>query len=136
MTDDAGSPMTISRDRYLELCRRRWSGPALADAQRNWRAWDDLRDTLEPALRRFNRDSFFEDCEGTCHNASGTLSGFLWMLQESLQESASHLHPFLDFEEHHQKVFLRRGLRIYCGLMLDAINAPIPTPQGTQELPL
>ncbi len=35
----------------------------------------------------------------------------------------SRLDPFLDFCDHYQRVFLRRGLLIYCGMLLRSIEA-------------
>jgi len=73
-------------------------------------------------MRQFRRDPFQTDLNGKCHNPTGHLTEFLWKLAEAVNEDKSRLYPFLDFEEHHQKVFLRRGLVIYCKLILSEIE--------------
>lgn len=103
---------------YRQKCRERWGGDALKDALSNWRGFESLRSDLTEALRVFCRDPFLQDLAGKCHNPKGTLSDFLWKLQSALQPHKGRLDPLLDFEEHFQKVFLRRGLIIYCHALL------------------
>jgi hypothetical protein len=47
-------------------------------------------------------------------------------VQAAWQPDRSRLDPLLDFEEHYQKVFLRRGLVIYCELLLDELKPKRP----------
>jgi hypothetical protein len=72
-----------------------------------------------------------QDLNGVCHNPDNRLSSFLWQLQAGLQPNHQRLDPLLDFEEHFQKVFLRRGLIIYCTTILDEIEQG-----GTETGPL
>jgi hypothetical protein len=112
----------MNRESYMIECEKRWHGPALRDARHNWAHFEELRPQLTAALRDFRRDPFFEDIGGRCHNPDGTLTAFLWHLQSALEPNRSCLWPLLDFEEHYQKVFLRRGLIIYCTQILRAME--------------
>lgn len=84
--------MKPDRQAYAERCRQRWSGPAMHDA-----------------LVRYESDG-------------GSLGEFLWKLQEQWQPDKSRLDPLLDFCDHYQKVFLRRGLVFYCEMILEAVK--------------
>lgn len=119
----AAAPVPMDRAHYVAECEKRWFGPALADARRNWRDFHELKPTLVAALREYRRDPMQEDISGKCLNPDGTLTAFLWRLQESLEPNRSCLHPLLDFEERHQKIFLRRGLIIYCTMLLRELEA-------------
>lgn len=114
------TPHDVATDRalYVAECAQRWHGPALADARRNWRDFEELKPALAAWLRSYHLDPFQEHISGVKLNPEGTLTAFLWTLQERLQPNRSCLHPFLDFEERHQKIFLRRGLLIYCAQIL------------------
>lgn len=70
-----------------------------------------------------------EDVSGKCHNPDGTLTALLWKMQEAWQPDKSCLYPLLDFCEHYQRVFLRRGLVIYCSMLLRLIEANAPGEQ-------
>jgi len=96
-----------THDEYKVRCRQRWRGPALRDALNNWIDWSDLNTDLTKAMA-------FWKAHGTT-----SLSEYLWELQRAWQPEPSRLDPLLDFEEHFQKVFLRRGLVIYCELILN-----------------
>lgn len=113
----------LDRAHYVAECEKRWHGAALQNARRNWRDFQELRPELLEALRSYRRDPMQTDIGGKCHNPDGTLTAFLWKLQEALQPSRSCLHPLLDFEEHFQKIFLRRGLIIYCSMILRELEA-------------
>ncbi len=108
----------FTREIYVLHCQQRWGGPALADARRNWTHFQSIHAELSEAMRAFLRDPFQEDLFDRKHNADGTLTAFLWNLQTVLAPSDSSLFPLLDFEEHFQRVFLRRGLIIYCSMLL------------------
>jgi len=108
----------IDRQEYVALCRSRWSDWCLADARRNFAEFEELSARLEPFLRDYAHDPCMEDVTGKCHNPDGTLTALLWKLQDVLQENKSCLHPFLDFNEDSQTIFLRRGLLFYCQLLL------------------
>ncbi len=112
----------VAFDDYVERVGRRWYGPALADAKRNFGHFDGMRGDLVDALKCFVRNPTLQDVFDKHHNPRGTLTGFLWRLQEVMQEDRSCLHPLLDFEERHQRVFLRRGLLDYCILLLEELE--------------
>lgn len=119
---------------YLDECRKRWHGDCLWDARQNWHDWKLMHDQLETALREYHRNPQQEGVGGDCHNPDGTLTSFLWKLQTSWQPDKSCLRPFLDFCDHYQTIFLRRGLVIYCSLVLRTIEAP--EPQDENQLTL
>ena len=117
------------RTRYIQQCRARWGGWALSDALSNWHGFEEIRETLIEAMRIYHLNPFLEDLAGNCHNSDGRLTSFLWQLQEGIQPDKRRLDPLLDFEEHFQKVFLRRGLVIYCTILSEELEegpAPIP----------
>lgn len=114
--------MKISRAEYVELCKSRWHGTALADALANFADFEEINEQLVDALRSFKRDPWQKDIADRCLNPDGTLSAFLWKLQTSITPDRSCLYPLLDFEEHFQQVFLRRGLLFYCQLILREIE--------------
>ncbi len=116
-------PGDFTREVYALHCNQRWGGPALADAKRNWTHFQSIHAQLVEAMRAYRRDPFQEDVVGRKHNADGTLTAFLWNLQTALAPAESSLFPLLDFEEHFQRVFLRRGLLIYCSMLLREIEA-------------
>lgn len=107
---------------YREKCGERWYGEALRDALHNWHEWEDMRDYLVDAIRQYLRNPFQRDLGDKFYNPDGTLTKFLWHCQEALQPDRSRLNPLLDFEEHYQKIFLKRGLIIYCGDILDGLK--------------
>lgn len=112
----------LSRAKYAEECEKLWAGFALRDAQKNWPHFQQYRLVLTEALKQFDKDPFLKDLTGKFHNPDGTLTAMLWSLQATLQPDKSRLDPFLDFEETFQTVFLRRGLKIYCKMLLDVIR--------------
>jgi hypothetical protein len=114
--------VNIDRAAYREACAGRWHGEPLRNAFANWHDFEAMRGDLERCLRDFLHNPFTEDFSGTCHNRDGTLTSFLWNLQSAWQPDKSCLRPLLDFCEHYQKIFLRRGLVIYCGMLLDAMR--------------
>lgn len=120
--------MKIPRATYVEKCAERWHGWALADARRNFADFEEIKDTLIDAMRSYRRDPFQRDIADKCLNPDGTLTAFLWRLQESITPDRSCLHPLLDFEESCQKVFLRRGLIAYCTLILREMETIAATP--------
>lgn len=114
------------RKQYVADCAARWSGPALADAKMNWNHFASLLPVLTEALKEFRRDPFLKDLTGKLHNPDGTLTAMLWNLQANLEPDKSSLYPLLDFEEHFQKIFLKRGLIFYCKQILVEIENPPP----------
>lgn len=114
----------FSRETYRTECEKRWDGPALRDARGNWEHWQEHHEALEEAMRKFKRDPMQEDMAGKFHNPTGRLTDFLWILQTAWKESG--LAPLLDFCEHYQRVHLRRGLLIYCTMILREIERPQP----------
>lgn len=119
----------MDREAYINECKNRWHGAALQDARRNWNRWEELRSQLLDSMRDFKRNPTLFDGRKH-HNPDGTLTAYLWKLQDAYQADKSRLDPFIDFEEHFQKVFLRRGLVIYCTGLLREIETPEPTPKG------
>lgn len=110
----SGVALPITRERYVEACSRRWHGTHLKDALGNWRTWRKWHEALEKALPRY------------VAGESGTLTEFIWKLQAEVEADRASLYPFLDFEEHFQRVFVRRGLLIYCGMILRQLEARKP----------
>lgn len=119
--------MTEARRQYREACRLRWSGPALADAFSNWRDFESMRDGLLDAMRKFHANPQMEDLCGKAHNPSGRLTDLLWTMQKAWQPDPACLLPFLDFCDHYQSIFLRRGLVIYCSMLLKELES-VPAP--------
>jgi len=119
---------------YRAKCEQRWYGLALRDALANWKLWKEMDDYLRTAMREYLRNSGQVDATGNYHNPDHTLTGFLWNCQTALQKSKSSLYPFLDFEEHYQKIFLKRGLLIYCESILRELETesekPLPLFDG------
>jgi hypothetical protein len=112
----------IHRREYQAECQKRWHGDPLLDASGNWRLWQELHSDLRSAMLQFKRNPCMVDLCGETH-ADGTLTDFLWKLQDAWQPDPGRLDPLLDFCEHYQRVFLRRGLLIYCTMLLRAIEA-------------
>lgn len=130
---EAPTPQPFTRETYNAACERRWDGPALRDAKQNWRHWQELHPDLEEAMHRFHRDPMQKDAAGQFHNPTGYLTDFIWNLQRAWQPNQASLAPLLDFEENHQRVFLRRGLLIYCQMLLREIEKTTLTKE--RELP-
>lgn len=105
------------RAEYRAECRKRWDGPALMDAVGNWTHWQSIRQDLREAMRQFRKNPFMTDLNGV-HHADGTLTDYLWKLQAAMQPDKCRLDPLLDFCDHYQKCHLRRGLLIYCTMLL------------------
>lgn len=122
IVDEAAPGIIPDRAVYRERCGWRWSGPALVDAKGNWKTWREIHPDLERALRTFERNPYMEDAGGRSHNPEGTLTAFLWKLQEAWEPDRGTLYPLLGFCERYQRVHLGRGLLIYCGMVLDAIR--------------
>jgi len=117
------APKPFTRDTYRSECDQRWEGQSLRNARGNWSHWKSLHAELEKAMREYLRNPQQEDLTGKAHNPNGTLTDFLWTLQSAWQPNKACLAPFLDFCEHYQKVHLRRGLVIYCTMLLREIEA-------------
>lgn len=111
----------MDRKKYLVECSKQWGGRALADARANWATFERLRNRLWLELAKFKRDPFFR-VDGAIKNPDGRLSGFLWAISDKFCQRPGDFPEVLDFEEHFQKFFLRRGLLIYCKQILDDID--------------
>jgi hypothetical protein len=126
MTEDFHTPVRPENEalresrhsNYKAQCKQRWHSGCLRDAKVNWHDFEEIRETLVEAMRQFKRNPGQEDLNGKFHNPDYSLTNFLWNLQAAIEPDRSCLHPLLDFEEHHQKCFLRRGLIIYCSQIL------------------
>ncbi len=129
----------MSHKEYKAECVKRWHGIALRDALSNYEQWEEMQEYLTEAMRQYLRNPFqqnFLEAAQTgekCFNPSGSLNDFLWNCQAALQPSRSRLDPLLDFEEHYQKIFLRRGLIIYCKGILNEIQSGERNTQPEQE---
>jgi hypothetical protein len=120
--DGPRQQITPDRAVYRERCGWRWDREALRDALGNWKTWREIHDELERALRVFARNPGMADGAGKWHNPDGTLTGFLWKLQEAWEPNRGTFYPLLGFCDHYQTVHLSRGLLIYCGMVLDSIR--------------
>jgi hypothetical protein len=112
----AAQVLLMQRSEYLKRCRARYAGQALADARMNFAHFADIQQDLREILAAYRRDPWLCDLAGRCHNPSGSIQGALWQYADSLGSIA-------DFEEHFQCLFLRRGLVIYCELLMDDLKA-------------
>ena len=132
--DSLCSP-SFDRATYKEECEKRWHGECLRDALANWKQWQEIHAELLEAMRSYKRNPGMVDMAGTWH-ADGSLTDFVWKMQSAWQPNKSRLDPFLDFCDHYQRVFLRRGLLIYCGMLLRSIeaNAEVCQPEGAKNL--
>lgn len=122
VADEPSAPIIPDRKVYVERCGWRWDGPAFVDAKGNWKTWREIHPDLERALRTFERNPSMKDASGKHHNPDGTLTAFLWKLQEAWEPNRGKIYPLLGFCEHYQRLHLGRGLLIYCGMVLDAIR--------------
>lgn len=113
----------VTKEDYRELCLRRWHGQYLRDALRNFSDFQCQHDLI-PALISFKNNPSQQHLDGTYLNPDGTLTSFLWKLQDAVQLDKSCLQPFLDFNEDSQTIFIRRGLIYYCQLVLNQIELP------------
>lgn len=116
----APEKILVDRKEYVNRCRQRWHGFALRDALSNYATYKKHHDYLIEAMREYLKNPGQHDGAEKWYNPSGNLTSFLWNCQKAINPSG--LYPFLDFEEHFQKVFLRRGLLIYCELILNQLN--------------
>lgn len=105
--------MNLDRKQYIDKCKERWHGVHLADAAQNWFGFEKIKTDLTEAMKEYKRNPGQKDLTGKYHNPDYTLTNFLWKLQSTLQPDKGRLDPLIDFEEHFQKCFLRRGLIIF-----------------------
>lgn len=112
------SPLGRDRKEYLRECEARWEGPALMDARRNWRIFEEAHDALVAILVPYLRDNWIKDISGKCHNPDGTLTAWLWKCSAD-----SENWWIWDFCEHYQKCHLRRGLIAYAKQVIREIEA-------------
>lgn len=122
------SASDMDRTAYFAECVNQWDGDQLQDALGNWETWQELHDDLLGAMRKFRSNPSMRDLSGKYHNPKGTLAALLWSMQEAWQPDNRRLDPLLDFCEHYQRVFLRRGLVIYCTMLLRMMRRPNPNP--------
>lgn len=123
-------PCSPSFDRatYKAECEKRWHGDPLHDALANWKKWQELHDDLLEAMRSYKRNPGMVDMGGKYHNPDATLTSFLWKMQSAWQPNPCRLDPLIDFCDHYQRLFLRRGLLIYCAMLLRCIETTPSTP--------
>ena len=128
--------VTLDRAHYNDQCALRWSGEPLRDARRNWHHYQGMQGDLVTALLAYKRNPMLHDGGEFYGNPDGTLTSFLWKLQDAWQPDKSCLAPLLDFCDHYQKIFLRRGLLIYCTTILRHLEAGEPLNPAQATLPL
>ena len=128
-TEMVGSPLDHAH--YIAECQKRWHGATMSDARANWLHFEEMKGSLLEAMRTYKRNPMLQDLSGKYHNPDGSLTSLLWKMQDAWQPDQSCLFPLLDFCDHYQKIFLRRGLIIYCSMLLrqmeanaDSINRP------------
>jgi hypothetical protein len=105
-TPAAKESIPFTREYYTMRCRAHWDREPLRDAIGNWSHFRELHEALSEAMRRFKSEG------------RGSLKPFLWDLQKQISPNQNTLHPLLDFCDHYQRIFLRRGLVIYCEMIL------------------
>lgn len=111
------------RAEYLKRCSERWHSWALTDARRHWATWVELHDRLITTIALpYLRDCWARDLAGTCHNSSGTLTGYCWMMAPAFAAEPGMLGPLVDFNESSQTCFLSRGLVIYLAICLEELD--------------
>lgn len=106
-----------TRETYVKECGVRWGGWALQDALENWDDYEEQRETFRAWCTHYKRDPNMY-VGRKAHNPHGNLTSMVWVMQEAIEPDKSCLHPCLDFEEHFQTAFVRRGLMIYLTLLL------------------
>lgn len=119
-----------TRENYREAVELRWARAALQDALMNWQLFEEHREKLAAWVEHYRRDCQFQVGEKR-HNPTGTLTGMAWLMAHSVAEQTAgkgSLGPFIDFEEHFQRCFLRRGLLIYLTLLLKEREPEAETP--------
>ena len=127
----AGMPLVPPRRKVLPICTRssyavsvkkRWSGFARTNALNNWREFEEHKATFQSWCAHYKRDPQMWVGQ-KAHNPEGALTSMVWVMQVAIQPDRSCLWPCLDFEEHFQSVFIRRGLLIYLTLLLKEMEA-------------
>ncbi len=109
----------MNQKEYNLKCAERWGGFALRDAKNNWSDFEEIKPVLTEAMESFRSNPMQRGVDGKYGNPDGTLTKFLWSLQSTLEPDRGCLKPLLDFEEKFQTCFLRRGLLIYCQMLLN-----------------
>ncbi len=108
-------------ENYRASCHERWHGVPLLNALDDWEDYQEHRATFTAWCEHYKRDpQMFVGQKA--HNPEGTLSSMVWVMQTAIEPDQSRLHPCLDFEEHFQTVFIRRGLLIYLTLLLKELE--------------
>ena len=116
-------PARVSRctwANYKAACRVRYGREPLRDALANWADFEERRADFAIWLEHYRRDPRMTIGVKE-HNPGGTLASLVWVMQVALEPDRSCLLPCLDFEEHFQTVFIRRGLLIYLNLLQEAV---------------
>jgi hypothetical protein len=122
--------MNPMRTAYLAAVSARWSGAQLRDARANWRMFEERREELEALVTAYRRDNWQKDLAGKCHNSPGSLAGMCWLYAGNAPDFL-----YVDFEEHFQTFFLRRGILAYLKLLCEAREAAAAAPEPTLPLP-
>lgn len=120
-------PRGRDRKAYNDAVALRWEGDCLRDAKRNWHRFEANYENLVAILRPYLRDCWCPDLAGESRNPRGTLTAWLWRCTDNNQNSW-----IWDFCNHYQRCHLRRGLIIYCKMVI----AELTTPQTEDALGL
>ena len=115
--EKAAAETVCTRVNYVAECEKRYGGWTLQDALDNWFDFEERREVFGQWCDHFRRDPQLR-VGPKAHNPAGTLTGMVWVMQSALDPDRSCLHPCLDFEEHFQVFFIRRGLMAYLTLLL------------------
>lgn len=106
----------------------RWDRDARADARRNRHLFTEHHDALAAWCERYHRDNWFQVGD-KYHNSEGTVKGMLWLA------AGNHdMRWLIDFCDHHQTCFLRRGAVAYCVLLIKRLEQPAPHDPAQMEL--
>ena len=105
---------------YKAACKERYAGFLLRDALANWADFEERREDFTAWMNHYRRDPRLT-IGAKEHNPTGSLKALVWVMQTALEPDTSCLFPCLDFADHHQAVFIRRGLLIYLELLEAAV---------------
>ena len=128
--------MNCTLSNYKAECEKRYtSGFTFRDAVSNFSGFDERKEDFTAWARHYRKDPLLQTGK-KYGNPDGTLSNLCWVMQAILEPDKSRLSPCLDFEEHYQKVFLKRGLVIYMTLLLKDLEEEAKPKADERQLDL
>ena len=119
------------RKTYSDECGTRWGGDALRNARGNWTLLEERHDDIVAVLQPYLRDSGVRDIAGNYLNPDHTLTSWLWKCSEAKEN-----WWIWDFCDHYQKCHLRRGLIIYCKMVIAELKVAADSTPGHPEIKL